>query len=204
MNKYFLLLLIPLIENVCSFQLISSSFVQPAFTRLTLESAHGLTVHKRTVNNPIKMCSVGLSSGQSNSSVSPYRSDSSNSYLDNLNMNNIMNNFIKKNDVKTNNIINSPSPPTSPSPKINTNTLFFNTYYVDDLLIEKNLTKIILNLRKGNNSLYYINKTNNIETIRSSGELSSKIIKNLIFTDLNKVMNNSLGIIYDDMNEDDI
>jgi hypothetical protein len=116
-----------------------------------------------------------------------------------------MNNFIKKNDVKTNNYINTtlstslPSTsPTSPSPKINTNTLFFNTYYIDDLLIEKNLTKIILNLRKGNNSLYYINKTNYIETIKSSGQLSSKIIKNIIFTDLNKVMNNSLGIIYDD------
>ena len=174
MNKYFLLLLIPLIENACSFQLISSFFV-----------------NKRTVNNSIKMCSVGLSSGQSNSSVRPYRTDSTNSYLDNLNMKNI----IKKNDVKTNNLINTTL---SSSPKINTNTLFFNTYYVDDMLIEKNLTKIILNLRKGNHSLYYINKTNNIETIKNSGQLSSKIIKNIIFTDLNKIMNNSLGIIYDD------
>ena len=140
---------------------------------------------KRIINNPIKM--------------------SSNSYLDNINMNNFMNNFIKKNGVKTNNFINTTllSTLSSTSTKIKTNTLFFNTYYVDDLLIEKNLTRIILNLRKGNNSLYYINKTNNIETISNSGELSSKIIKNIIFTDLNKVMNNSLGIIYDE-SEDDI
>jgi hypothetical protein len=113
-------------------------------------------------------------------------------------MKNFMNNFIKKNDVKTNNFINTTLLSSLPSPKIKTNTLFFNTYYVDDVLIEKNLTRIILNLRKGNNSLYYINTTNNIETISNSGELSSKIIKNIIFTDLNKVMNNSLGIIYDD------
>jgi hypothetical protein len=145
---------------------------------------------KRILNNPIKMCS-------------PYKDGSSNFYLDNINMDNFMNNFIKKNGVKTNNFINttllSTSTSTSAAANIKTNTLFFNTYYVDDLLIEKNLTRIILNLRKGNNSLYYINKTNNIETISNSGELSSKIIKNIIFTDLNKVMNKSLGIIYDDI-----
>jgi hypothetical protein len=125
---------------------------------------------------------------------------SSNNNLDNININNLMNNFLKKN-LKTehkNNFINTTLSKIS-SPKIKTNTLFFNTYYIDDLLIEKNLTRIILNLRKGNNSLYYINKTNNIETICNSCELSSKIIKNIIFTDLNKVMNNSLGIIYEDI-----
>jgi hypothetical protein len=125
---------------------------------------------------------------------------SSNNNLDNININNLMNNFLKKN-LKTehkNNFINT-TLSTISSPKIKTNTLFFNTYYIDDLLIEKNLTRIILNLRKGNNSLYYINKTNNIETICNSCELSSKIIKNIIFTDLNKVMNNSLGIIYEDI-----
>lgn len=143
------------------------------------------TIIKRSVisNNPIKM--------------------SSNYHLDNLNINNLMNNFIKKNNEKTNNFINTTlSSQTLSSDKINkikTNTLFFNTYYIDDLLIEKNLTRIILNLRKGNNSLYYINKTNNIETICNSCELSSKIIKNIIFTDLNKIMNNSLGIIYEDI-----
>jgi hypothetical protein len=155
--KYFLLSLLPLIINGFSFQLINSFFV-----------------NKRTVINPIKMCS--------------------NSYLDSLNIKNI----IKKNDVKTNNFINTTLLTSLTSPKINTNTIFFNTYYVDDMLIEKNLTKIILNFRKGNHSLYYINKTNDIETIKSSRQLSSKIIKNIIFTDLNKVMNNSLGIIYDD------
>jgi hypothetical protein len=125
---------------------------------------------------------------------------SSNNNLDNININNLMKNFLKKN-LKTehkNNFINT-TLSTISSPKIKTNTLFFNTYYIDDLLIEKNLTRIILNLRKGNNSLYYINKTNNIETICNSCELSSKIIKNIIFTDLNKVMNNSLGIIYEDI-----
>jgi hypothetical protein len=136
-----------------------------------------ININKRLVisNNPIKM--------------------SSNYNLDNININNLMNNFIKKN-----NFINTTlSSHTLSSDKIKTNTLFFNTYYVDDLLIEKNLTRIILNLRKGNNSLYYINKTNNIETICNSCELSSKIIKNIIFTDLNKIMNNSLGIIYEDI-----
>ena len=178
--KYYLLLLIPLIVNG-----FSSFFAT-----------------KRIVKNPIKMCSVGLSFGQ-NSTDSPYRAVSSNSYLDNINMKNFMNNFIKKNNVKTNNFINTTLSSSSSSATIKTNNLFFNTYYVDDLLIEKNLTRIILNLRKGNNSLYYINKTNNIETICNSGELSTKIIKNIIFTDLNKVMNNSLGIIYDE-SEDDI
>jgi hypothetical protein len=136
-----------------------------------------ININKRLVisNNPIKM--------------------SSNYNLDNININNLMNNFIKKN-----NFINTTlSSHTLSSSKTKTNTLFFNTYYVDDLLIEKNLTRIILNLRKGNNSLYYINKTNNIETICNSCELSSKIIKNIIFTDLNKIMNNSLGIIYEDI-----
>jgi hypothetical protein len=57
-----------------------------------------------------------------------------------------MNNFIKNNDVKTNNFINT-TLSLSSSPKIKT-----NTYYIDDMLIEKNLTIIILNLRKGNNS----------------------------------------------------
>jgi hypothetical protein len=172
--KYYLLSLLPLIINGFSFKLINSFFV-----------------NKRVINNSIKMCSAGFSSGQSNST----RTGSSNSYLDNLNMITFMNNYIKKNDVKTT---------LSTTNKTKTNTLFFNTYYVDDLLIEKNLTRIILNLRKGNNSLYYINKTNNIETIHNSGELSSKIIKNIIFTDLNKVMNNSLGIIYDDSAADNI
>ena len=141
-----------------------------------------ISISKRLVisNNPIKM--------------------SSNNNLDNININNLMNNFIKKNNVHKNNFINTTlSSYTLSSNKIKTNTLFFNTYYVDDLLIEKNLTRIILNLRKGNNSLYYINKTNNIETICNSCELSSKIIKNIIFTDLNKIMNNSLGIIYEDI-----
>jgi hypothetical protein len=175
--KYCLLLLLPLIINSFSFNLISPFFV-----------------NKRVVNKPIKMCWGD----------SPYKADSSNNNLDNLNMNKIMNNFIKKNVVKTNNFIDtkislSLSSSLLRGHKIQTNTLFFNTYYVDDLLIEKNLTRIILNLRKGNNSLYYINKTNNIETINNSSELSSKIIKNLIFTDLNKIMNNSFGIIYDDI-----
>jgi hypothetical protein len=130
---------------------------------------------KRFINNPIKM--------------------SSNYNLDNININNLMNNFIKKN-----NFINTTlSSQALSSSKTKTNTLFFNTYYIDDLLIEKNLTRIILNLRKGNNSLYFINKTNNIETICNSCELSSKIIKNIIFTDLNKIINNSLGIIYEDI-----
>ncbi len=137
----------------------------------------GLTT-KRITNNQIKM--------------------SSNYNLDNLNINNLMNNFIKKNNEKKNNFINTTLSKLSSS-KTKTNTLFFNTYYVDDLLIEKNLTRIILNLRKDNNSLYFINKTNNIETICNSCELSSKIIKNIIFTDLNKIMNNSLGIIYEDI-----
>ena len=123
---------------------------------------------------------------------------SSNNNLDNININNLMNNFLKKNNVHKNNFINT-TLSTLSSPKIKTNTLFFNTYYIDDLLIEKNLTRIVLNLRKGNNSLYYINKTHNIKTICNSCELSSKIIKNIIFTDLNKVMNNSLGIIYEDI-----
>jgi hypothetical protein len=135
---------------------------------------------KRFINNPIKM--------------------SSNYHLDNLNINNLMNNFVKKNNEKNNNFINTTlSSQALSSSKTKTNTLFFNTYYIDDLLIEKNLTRIILNLRKGNNSLYFINKTNNIETICNSCELSSKIIKNIIFTDLNKIMNNSLGIIYEDI-----
>jgi hypothetical protein len=171
--KYYLLLLIPLIENVCSFNLINSFFV-----------------NKQVVNNPIKMCSVGLSFGQFNSTVSPYRADSSNYYLDNLNMKNFMNNFIKNNNfidttklilsssnkiktnynldnlnmnnfIKNNNFIDTPT--LSSSNKIKT-----NTYYVDDLLIEKNFTRIILNLRKGNDSLYYIN-----ETINNSDELYS-------------------------------
>ena len=137
----------------------------------------GLTT-KRITNNQIKM--------------------SSNYNLDNLNINNLMNNFIKKNNEKKNNFINTTLSKLSSS-KTKTNTLFFNTYYIDDLLIEKNLTRIILNLRKDNNSLYFINKTNNIETICNSCELSSKIIKNIIFTDLNKIMNNSLGIIYEDI-----
>ena len=131
------------------FNLINSFFVQFPSDYPTLETTRGLTVHKRVVNNPIKMC----------------RDGSSNYYLDNLNMNN----FIKKNDVKTNNFINT-------------------IKIIDDMLIEKNLTKIILNLRKDNHSLYYINNTNNIETITSSNQLSSKLIKNIIFTDLNKVM----------------
>lgn len=141
-----------------------------------------ITTSKRLINNPIKM--------------------SSNYHLDNLNIKNLMNNFIIKNNEKTNNFINTTLSSQTLSDKIHkikTNTLFFNTYYIDDLLIEKNLTRIILNLRKGNNSLYYINKTNNIETICNSCELSSKIIKNIIFTDLNKIMNNSLGIIYEDI-----
>jgi hypothetical protein len=125
---------------------------------------------------------------------------SSNYHLDNLNINNLMNNFVKKNNEKNNNFINTTlSSQALSSSKTKTNTLFFNTYYIDDLLIEKNLTRIILNLRKDNNSLYFINKTNNIETICNSCELSSKIIKNIIFTDLNKIMNNSLGIIYEDI-----
>jgi hypothetical protein len=184
--KYYLLLLIPLIENVCSFNLINSFFV-----------------NKQVVNNPIKMCSVGLSFGQSNSTVSPYRADSSNYYLDNLNMKNFMNNFIKNNNVKTNNFIDTTKLRLSSSNKIKTNyylnnlnmnhfmnnfiknnnvktnnfidtslsssnNIKTNTYYVDDLLIEKNFTRIILNLRKGNNSLFYIN-----ETINNSDELYS-------------------------------
>jgi len=140
--KYYLLLL--LIENVCCFNLINSFFV-----------------NKRVVNNPIKMCSVGLSFGQFNSTTSPYRAGSSNYYLNNLNMNHFMNNFIKNNSVKTNNFIDT-------STLSSSNKIKSNTYYVDDLLIEKNFTRIILNLRKGNDSLYYIN-----ETINNSDELYS-------------------------------
>ena len=167
--KYYLLILLPLIIN--------------GFSSFIGLSTISISISKRLINNPIKM--------------------SSNYHLDNLNIKNLMNNFIKKNNEKTNNFINTTlSSQTLSSDKINkikTNTLFFNTYYIDDLLIEKNLTRIILNLRKGNNSLYYINKTNNIETICNSCELSSKIIKNIIFTDLNKIINNSLGIIYEDI-----
>jgi hypothetical protein len=181
--KYYLLLLIPLIENVCSFNLINSFFV-----------------NKRVVNNPIKMCSVGLSKGQSNSTDNPIRTGSSNYYLDNLNMKNFMNNFIKNNNVKTNNFIDTVTlssankiktnyylnnlnmnnfmnnfiknnnfiDTSSSSSSSSSNKIKTNTYYVDDLLIEKNFTRIILNLRKGNNSLYYIN-----ETINNSDELYS-------------------------------
>jgi hypothetical protein len=166
--KYYLLLLIPLIENVCSFNLINSFFV-----------------NKRVVNNPIKMCSVGLSKGQFNSTASPYRTGSSNYYLDNF-----MNNFIKNNNVQTNNFIDTVTLSSSNKIKTNyyldnlnmnnfmnnfidtslssSNKIKTNTYYVDDLLIQKNFTRIILNLRKGNNSLYYIN-----ETINNSDELYS-------------------------------
>jgi len=168
--KYYLLILLPLIINGFS-----------SYIGLSTISIN-ININKRLVisNNPIKM--------------------SLNNNLDNININNLMNNFLKKNNVHKNNFINTTlSSHTLLSDKIKTNTLFFNTYYIDDLLIEKNLTRIILNLRKGNNSLYFINKTNNIETICNSCELSSKIIKNIIFTDLNKIMNNSLGIIYEDI-----
>jgi hypothetical protein len=104
--KYYLLLLLPLIIN--GFNLINSKLI----------------LHKLVVRNPKKMCSVRLSTG------SPYRDDSSNYYLDNLNMNNLMNNFIKNNDVNDNFINTTLS--LSSSPKIKT-----NTYYIDDMLIEK-------------------------------------------------------------------
>ena len=175
--KYYLLLLLPLIENVYSFNLINSFFVK-----------------KQVVNNPIKM-----SKGQFNSTASPYRAGSSNNNLNNLNMNNFMNKFIKNNNVKTNNFIDTTKLRLSSSNKIKTNyylnnlnmnhfmnnfiknndfidtstlsssnNIKTNTYYVDDLLIEKNFTRIILNLRKGNDSLYDIN-----ETINNSDELYS-------------------------------
>jgi hypothetical protein len=86
--KYCFLLLIPLIENACSFNLISPFF--------------GLTVHKRIVNKPIKMCSIGLSFGQSNSSTSPYRAGTSNPNL-NIKNNKIDNKLI---DEHTNNLQN--------------------------------------------------------------------------------------------------
>lgn len=76
------------------------------------------------------------------------------------------------------------------------NTLIFNIYNVEGLLINKNFSKILLNLR--NDSFYYINENNHIEQINNSSILLSNQIKNILFTDLNNIINNTLGIAYND------
>jgi hypothetical protein len=105
--KYYLLLLIPLIENVYSFNLINSFFV-----------------NKQIVNNPIKMClnnnlnnlnNLNMNHFMNNfiknndvqtnnfidTSLSSSNKIKTNYYLNNLNMNNFMNKFIKNNFIDT-------------------------------------------------------------------------------------------------------
>jgi hypothetical protein len=147
----------------------------------------------------LNVCSFNLINSIRNVRMSSY--SSTNSYLDNLNKNNILKNKIndKLIDVKNNNFQNmSLSPKTLNTNKIKSNTLFFNIYNVDDLFVDRNFTKIILNLKKGNSSVYYINENNELEQIISSSQMSSNKIKNIVFTDLNKIMDNALGFIYDD------
>ena len=147
----------------------------------------------------LNVCSFNLINSIRNVRMSSY--SSTNSYLDNLNKNNILKNKIndKLIDVKTNNFQNMTlSSKTLNTNKIKSNTLFFNIYNVDDLFVDRNFTKIILNLKKGNSSVYYINENNELEQIISSSQMSSNKIKNIVFTDLNKIMDNALGFIYDD------
>jgi hypothetical protein len=122
--------------------------------------------------------------------------NTTNSYLDSLNNNN--NKLI---NIKTNKFQNMKlSSNGLNTNKINSNTLIFNIYKVDKIFVDKNFTQVRLNLRTCNSSVYYINNNNNeIEQIISSSQLTSNKIKHVIFTDLNNIMNDTLGLIYEDI-----